>query len=45
MFATVYNSENRKFALVVTLKCQGEKSFRIIAEDYGKQILNTQKEI
>jgi hypothetical protein len=36
MFATVYNSENRKFALVITLKCQGEKSFRIIAEDYSK---------
>jgi hypothetical protein len=33
----IYNSENRKFSLEITITCNGKKSFRVWAEDYGKK--------
>ena len=32
-----WNSENRRFCLYVTVKCQGEKSFRVTANDRGRE--------
>jgi hypothetical protein len=36
MFAKLYDSNNEKFSLNVTIKCNGEKTFGVIAEDNGK---------
>ena len=36
MFSKIYDSNNQKFSLNVTIKCKGEKTFGIIAEDNGK---------
>lgn len=36
MFNKVYDSNNEKFSLYITLKCEGEKEFGVIAQDYGK---------
>lgn len=36
MFAQEFNSNNEKFSLVITIKCGGDKRFRVWAEDYGK---------
>ena len=37
MFTKEYNSENRSFALSVTISCKGAKKFRIAAADFGKK--------
>jgi hypothetical protein len=37
MFAEEYNSNNERFSLVVMVKCNGTKNFRVWAEDLGKQ--------
>lgn len=34
---TKYESNNRKFSLYITIKCNGKKAFRVWAEDYGKK--------
>jgi hypothetical protein len=36
MFSEVYDSNNRQFSLYITIKCDGKKKFRVIADDYGK---------
>jgi len=36
MFHQIYDSNNRKFCIYVTITCKGEKTFRCWAEDYGK---------
>ena len=36
MFAKIYDSSNKKFSLNITIKCAGEKTFGVIAEDNGK---------
>lgn len=36
MFSKIYDSNNQKFSLNVTIKCNGVKTFGIIAEDNGK---------
>ena len=33
----IYQSNNRKFSLNVTITCSGKKTFRVWAEDYGKK--------
>jgi hypothetical protein len=33
----VYNTNNRKLSLYVTVKCNGKSKFKICAEDYGKK--------
>jgi hypothetical protein len=33
----IYQSDNKKFALYITITCNGKKSFRVWAEDYGKK--------
>ena len=37
MFTQAYDSNNRQFSLYITIKCEGQKKFRVIADDYGKQ--------
>ena len=37
MFAQEFDSNNDKFSLVVIIKTQGTKTFRVWAEDYGKK--------
>lgn len=37
MFSQVYDSNNRQFSLYITIKCEGQKKFRVIADDLGKQ--------
>jgi hypothetical protein len=37
MFAQHYNSDNRKFSLFITLKCNEKKKIRVWAEELGKQ--------
>jgi hypothetical protein len=36
MFRKEYDSDNRKFSLYITIKCEGSKSFRVWAEELGK---------
>lgn len=36
MFSKLYPAENKKFCLLITIKCKGKKNFRTWAEDYGK---------
>lgn len=36
MFSKIYQSENKKFCLLITIKCKGKNTFRAWAEDYGK---------
>lgn len=36
MFTQIYDSNNRQFSLYLTIKCEGKKKFRVIADDYGK---------
>lgn len=36
MFSKVYDSNNEKFSLHITIKCKEEKEFGVIAQDYGK---------
>ena len=37
MFSTHYDSNNKKFCLVITIKTNGAKNFRVWAEDLGKK--------
>ena len=37
MFGQQYDSDNRKFKLLVTITCKGKKKFRAWAEDLGKK--------
>lgn len=37
MFGQIYSSDNKKFALYLTITCSGTKKFRVWAEDYGKR--------
>lgn len=37
MFGQIYSSDNKKFALYITITCKGTKKFRVWAEDYGKR--------
>lgn len=37
MFKQIYQSDNKKFCLYITIKCKGKKKFRVWAEDYGKR--------
>jgi hypothetical protein len=37
MFGQIYESNNKKFCLYVTIKCEGKKKLRVFAEDYGKK--------
>jgi hypothetical protein len=36
MIGNVINSDNRKFSLYVTIKCKGERKFRVAISDYAK---------
>jgi hypothetical protein len=36
MFTEIYDSNNRQFSLYLTIKCEGKKKFRVIADDSGK---------
>jgi hypothetical protein len=37
MFAQQFQSSNRKFSLYITIRCAGEKKFRVWAEEFQKQ--------
>jgi hypothetical protein len=37
MFSTHYESDNKKFCLVITIQTNGNKKFRVWAEDLGKK--------
>lgn len=37
MFSTHYESDNKKFCLVITIQTNGNKNFRVWAEDLGKK--------
>lgn len=37
MFGKTYNTANAKFSLVITISCDGKKSFRVWAEESGKK--------
>jgi hypothetical protein len=37
MYGKIYDSENRSFCLYVTIKCKGERKFRVWAEEYEKK--------
>ena len=37
MFGKVYNTAQSKFSLVITISCDGKKTFRVWAEESGKQ--------
>jgi len=37
MFGKTYNTANAKFSLVITISCDGKKTFRVWAEETGKQ--------
>lgn len=37
MIQQKWNSNNQRFCLYVTVKCKGEKSFRVVANDLGKK--------
>jgi hypothetical protein len=36
MFRRVYETNNTKMSLYITIKCKGKKAFRVFAEDYQK---------
>lgn len=36
MFEKVYDSENKKFCLYITISCKGRKKFRVVVNDYKK---------
>jgi hypothetical protein len=37
MFSTKYNSNNEQFTLLISFKCEGKKTLRVWAEDFGKK--------